>query len=49
MSCLKITYHFLVKRILNHDPNERPEATAILDMKFLSQALNKYENQNDEA
>ena len=43
MSWLEITYHFLVKRILNH------EATAILDMKFLSQALNKYENQNDEA
>ena len=35
MYCLKITYHFLVKRMLNHDPNERPEVTAIFDMKFL--------------
>ena len=49
MSRLEIIHHFLVTRILNHDPNERPEATAILDMKFLSQALNKYENQNNEA
>ena len=33
MSWLEITYHFLVKRMLNH---ERHEATAIFDMKFLS-------------
>ena len=39
----------LVKKMLDHDPNERPEATAILDMKFLSQALNEYENQNNGA
>ena len=49
MYCLKITYHFLVKRMLNHDPNERPEAAAILDIEFLSQALNEYENQNNGA
>ena len=29
----------LVKKMLDHDPNERPEATAIFDMKFL---LNLY-------
>ena len=39
----------LVKKMLDHDPNERPEATAILDMEFLSQALNEYENQNNGA
>ena len=33
---LEIIYHFLVKRMLNHDPNERHEAIAIFDMKFLS-------------
>ena len=36
MSWLEIIYHFLVKRMLNHDPNERPEATAIFDITFLS-------------
>ena len=39
----------LVKKMLDHDPSERPEATAILDMEFLSQALNEYENQNNGA
>ena len=33
---LEIIIHFLVKRMLNHDPNERHEAIAIFDMKFLS-------------
>ena len=42
MSRLEIIHHFLVTRILNHDPNKRPEATAILDMKYLSQAVNEY-------
>ena len=49
MTWLEIIHLFLVTRILNHDPNKRPEATAILDMKFLSLALNEYENQNNEA
>ena len=35
----------LVKKMLDHDPNERPEAAAILDMEFLSQAVTDYENQ----
>merc|ERR1719219_1966932 len=36
----------LVKKMLDHDPNERPEATEILDIEFLSQALMEHENQN---
>ena len=39
----------LVKKMLDHDPSERPEATAILDMEFLSQALIEHENQNSGA
>ena len=49
MSWLEIIYNCLVKRILNHDHNERPEVAAIFDMKFLSQALNEDEDQNNEA
>ena len=29
----------LVKTMLDHDPSERPESSAILDMDFLSQAV----------
>ena len=39
----------LVKKMLDHDPNERLEATEILDMEFLSQALMEHENQNSGA
>jgi len=37
----------LVKTMLDHDPSERPESTAILDMEFLSQAVIEYENQTN--
>ena len=37
----------LVKCMLDHDPNERPEATDIMYMDFLREALEEYENTMD--
>ena len=34
----------LVKSMLDHDPNVRPEASDILDMEFLCQAMVEHEN-----